>query len=90
MIFLIFVAFFLIHNSSAQFPPQVTARNHQLGQNYQESDLSLNAYRSELNAMKLQLGRVESLTNQVFIAVKAHRKDVEEVKYGLNKVQGEA
>jgi hypothetical protein len=87
---LIFVAFFLIHNSFAQLPPQVTARNHRPGQIQQENDLSLNSLRNDLNAFKLQLERLEYSNNQVFHAVKAHRRDVEDVKNALNKVQGEA
>lgn len=89
MKFLIFVAYFLIHNSSAQLPPQVTARNPRPGQTPQENDLSLNSLRSDLNAFKLQLERLEYSNNQVFNAVKAHRRDVEDVKNALNKVQGE-
>lgn len=88
-------AIFLIHNSSAQLPPQVTARKQQnyrhghSSYNNQENDLSVNSIRSELNSFRIQIERVEQSNTQIVNALKNYRFDIDELKKSFNKVQGE-
>lgn len=89
MKFLIFAAFLFVHNSFAQLPPQVTARNQNNAPIQQENDLSLNTLKNDLKSFKLQLERLEYSSTQVFTAVKAQRREMEDVKNSLSKVQGE-
>lgn len=86
-----FLTIYLIHNSSAQLPPQVTVRNqHRHGHSHnQENDLSFNSIRNELNAFRLQLERIEYSNTQVVNALKNNRLDLDELKKSFNKVQGE-
>lgn len=87
--FIIFLAIYFIHNSFAQIPPQVTIRNHQQRHGHshnQENDLSVN---SMLNALRLQLEKIEYSNTQIVNAVKNYRYEMDELKKSLNKVQGE-